>query len=119
MTDAPPPPPRERAPTLYDAAKYPPAGQAAPFSLLAIVSLIVAVMGSPCLTSQIPGISGNTGVAIGMIIATLLPIAALVRIHFSRVTLRGTGLAVAGLLLALAWWVTGALFAWMFKGFHG
>src|SRR4051812_1249877 len=88
------------------------------YSWLAIVSLIVAVLASPCLVAQL-GIFGEVEIYIAMIIATILPVAAIVKIRMSNGTRKGTTMAVVALLIAMMWWGLAVLGHWIFRGWHG
>ena len=104
-------------------------------SRLAVASLVVAVLGSPCLFGRflswvnwfVPGDFNQVGrygfvhswlIRGGMIVATVLPVVAIVRIRWSRGTRSGAGVAVAGLLVSLLWWGLISVAAAMWRDFR-
>ena len=74
-------------------------------SWLAIASLPVAVLASPCVLSQVRGLNQVWAfLVVGMVIAIALPIVALIRIHRSRGTRTGIAWAVVALLISVVGW---------------
>ena len=90
-------------------------------SRLAIASMVVAILGSPCLLGPfsnwinwyVPGQFNQVGrygfvhswfIRGAMILATALPVAAIIRIALSRRARTGMGIAVTALLISLLWW---------------
>lgn len=91
-------------------------------SRLAIASLFVAILGSPCLIAPLSDLInwyvpqqfnqvGRYGfihawiIRGAMIFATVLPVIAFIRIRLSRGTRTGTSMVVAAFSIALLWWV--------------
>ena len=102
-------------------------------SRLAIASLIVAILGSPCLLGPfsnwinwyVPQGFNQVGrygfvhfwfIRGAMILATVLPVAAIIRIALSRRT-RGMSIAVIALLISLLWWGLSYARLLMWRGF--
>src|SRR4051812_2704467 len=90
-------------------------------SRFAIASLIFAVLGSPCLLVSfsnwinwyVPQQFNQLGqygfvhfwcIRGAMVLATALPVAAIIRISLSRRTRTGMNIAVVALLISLLWW---------------
>ena len=105
-----------------------PAPPALRTSRLAIASVVCAVLGSPCvagsflnwLNQHAPTVLGHLGGYHAwrtwtknwlLIIVTLLPLAAVLRITLSRGRLKGVGIACVGFLISLLWWGL-ILYAW-------
>ncbi|HEV2294141.1 MAG TPA: hypothetical protein VGR35_09805 [Tepidisphaeraceae bacterium] len=90
-------------------------------SRLAIASLVVAILGSPCLLGPfsdwinwyVPQQFDQVGrygfvhfwfIRGAMILATALPVAAIIRIALSRRTRTGMTIAITALVISLLWW---------------
>jgi hypothetical protein len=104
-------------------------------SNLAVASLLLAILGSPCvalplattLRRMIPqgvlygGWFVNVRFLSGrgwVLTVTALPIAAIVRIAFSRGTRTGIPLALVGLAFAALWWVLLLWVWWTWRNWH-
>jgi hypothetical protein len=116
---------------LEYAARLPPDARV---SRLAIISLVVALLGCPCLLGAfsnwinwyVPGQFRQTSrygfvhfyfIRGTMILATTLPVAAIIRIGLSRRTRTGIGIAVIALLISLLWWGLAYAMSLMWRGF--
>jgi len=104
-------------------------------SRLAIASVVCAVLGSPCVAGSLlnwlnqhaPTVLGHLG---GyhtwrtwtknwlLIIVTLLPLAAVLRITLSRGRLKGVGIACVGFLISLLWWGLILYVWWIMRDFR-
>jgi hypothetical protein len=122
---------RSSRPLEY-AARLPPAVRT---SRLAVASLAAAVLGSPCLLGplsnwlnwHLPQAFGQAGrygaihvwaIRGAMVLATALPVLAIVRIGLSRRIRAGAGVAVLALLVSLLWWGLAYLGELMWRGFR-
>jgi hypothetical protein len=102
-------------------------------SRLAITSLVVAILGSPCLLGPfsnwidwyVPQQFNQVGrygfvpfwfIRGAMILATALPAAAIIRVALSRRTRSGIWIAVTALLISLLWWGWAYLMYQMWSG---
>ncbi len=103
-------------------------------SRLAIASLVVAILGSPCLLGPFsdwinwygPQQFNQVGrygfvhfwvIRGAMILATALPVAAIIRIVLSHRTRTGMSIAVIALLVSLLWWGLAYAAYLMWRGF--
>ena len=113
------------------AARLPPSVRT---SRLAIASLVVAILGSPCLLGPfsnwinwyVPQEFNQVGrygfvhvwfIRGSMILATALPFAAIIRIALSRGARTGMSIAVTALLISLLWWGLAYAMYLMWRGF--
>ena len=104
-------------------------------SRLATASLVVAILGSPCLLVPfsnwnnwyVPQKFNQVGhhgfvhfwfIRGGMILATALPVAAIIRIWLSRRTRTGISTAVVALLISLLWWCLASAAYFMWSGWR-
>jgi hypothetical protein len=98
---------------------------------LAIVSLALAILGSPCVTAPLLGALRRYGPYLlvsprsvwwtyckngPLVLITLLPLVAIARIRLSRPRLTGIRIALVALAIAELWWGLALLSWWLTRG---